>query len=231
LSTIWNKLIDCQNQIIDLLDSNANEYIEVGLGQFNRDNWVNRTWVNSHIRRAHIDVVDARDTKGLWMMHVCMFPITNNSGPIYGFDVIAGKNKITGAFHDFSETSGGIDHPMIQGFEESVRDYIPTKKRVLPEWASNIFTPWMISASNVSNEEEVDQIINIVLSNTRYYLEEIPKYSIYQDVLDIDYTKKMHNYYCTNQQMNPHTPAVMKSLGLPETDVEIFCRDLLFPKL
>ena len=62
-------------------------------------------------------------------------------------------------------------------------------------------------------------------------LEEIPKYSVYQDVLDIDYTKKMHNYYCTNQQMNPHTPAVMKSLGLPETDVEIFCRDLLFPKL
>lgn len=231
MSTIWNKLIDCQNQIIKLLDHNAAEYHEEKLAQFNQDNWINRTWVNQHIRRAHIDVVDARDSKGLWMMHVCMFPALSNDSPIYGFDVIAGKNKITGAFHDFSETSGSLDHPMIEGFQESVRDYTPTKKRELPEWASNIFTPWMISASNVSNEQEVDQIINIVLSNTQYYLEEIPKYSIYNKVSDIEYNKEMQNYYCTNQQMNPHTPAVMKSLGLPETDVEIFCRDLLFPKL
>ncbi len=231
MSLIWNKLVDCQNQIIKLLNDNAAEYHELELAKFNQDNWINRTWVNQHIRRAHVDVVDARDTKGLWMMHVCMFPSMDNNGPIYGFDVIAGKNKITGAFHDFSETSGGIDHPMIQGFQESVRDYTPTKERVLPEWASNIFTPWMISASNVSTTEEIDQIIDIVLSNTVYYLEEITKYSKYQDILDIEYNKKMHNYYCTNQQMNPHTPAVMKSLGLPENDVEIFCRDLLFPKL
>ena len=25
----------------------------------------------TNVRRAHIDVVDARATKGLWMMHVC----------------------------------------------------------------------------------------------------------------------------------------------------------------
>ena len=42
------------------------------------------------------DVVDARESKGLWMMHVCIFPNLDNNGPIYGFDVIAGKNKMTG---------------------------------------------------------------------------------------------------------------------------------------
>ena len=91
MSIIWNKLIDCQNQIIKLLDHNAAEYHEEKLAQFNQDNWINRTWVNQHIRRAHIDVVDARDSKGLWMMHVCMFPALSNDSPIYGFDVIAGS--------------------------------------------------------------------------------------------------------------------------------------------
>ena len=73
-----------------------------GLAHFNSDTWVNRVWRNDHVRRAHIDVVDARESKGLWMMHVCVFPVIQNDGPIYGFDVIAGKNKMTGAFHDFS---------------------------------------------------------------------------------------------------------------------------------
>jgi len=38
------------------------------------------------------------------------------------------------------------------------------------------------------------------------------------------------NWYCHNQQQNPHTPKVMKSLGLNEADVERFCTDMLFPK-
>ena len=39
---------------------------------FNNDLWINRVWENKDVRRAHIDVVDARETKGLWMMHVCV---------------------------------------------------------------------------------------------------------------------------------------------------------------
>jgi hypothetical protein len=39
------------------------------------------------------------------------------------------------------------------------------------------------------------------------------------------------NYYCENQQKNPHTPRTMKSLGLDEADVDKFCTDMLFPKL
>jgi hypothetical protein len=39
------------------------------------------------------------------------------------------------------------------------------------------------------------------------------------------------NYYCHNQQQNPHTPRTMKSLGLDEADVDKFCTDMLFPKI
>ena len=44
-------------------------------------------------------------------------------------------------------------------------------------------------------------------------------------------TIKAQNYYCSNQTQNPHTPRVMKSLGLNEQDVEKFCTDILFPKI
>ena len=46
-------------------------------------------WCSFDYRKE--DVVDARETKGLWMAHICLFPMLENGGPIYGFDVIAGK--------------------------------------------------------------------------------------------------------------------------------------------
>ena len=228
MSVIWDKLIECKDEIIDVFEEHAEEIEEPGLSAFNQpDNgWINRVWSNDSVRRAHIDVVDARESKGLWMMHVCCFPNLNNDAPIYGFDVIAGKNKMTGAFHDFSPSSA-FDHPMIDGYKESVEDFIPKKQRELPQWAKNIFTDKMLAAGNVK-EDEAGPIIDIALSNLRAWFDEVPQFNgqgLRDEVI------AAQNYYCHNQQQNPHTANVMKSLGLPEDDVEVFCRDMLFPKL
>jgi hypothetical protein len=230
MSVIWDKLISCKDEIIDIFDEHCGEVEEPGMGQFNQpDNgWINRVWANRDVRRAHIDVVDARESKGLWMMHVCCFPVLNNDGPIYGFDVIAGKNKMTGAFHDFSASSGGEDHPLVEWYEDAVKDFIPSKKRELPEWAQNIFTPSMIAAGNVSTEEEATAIVDLATANLRTYFDSIGEYT---GNANVDITKGAQNFYCHNQQQNPHTPKVMKSLGLNERDVELFCTDALFPKL
>ena len=229
VSTIWNKLIDCKDDIITIFEENATEIQEDGLDYFNRPDsgWINRVWANDNIRRAHIDVVDARDTKGLWMMHVCIFPTLDNPAPIYGFDVIAGKNKMTGAFHDFSPSSDP-DHPMIQGYYESVENFIPEKPRELPEWARNIFTGKMLAAGNVKTEEEATEIIKIALSNLHAYFQEVGET---KGEGAPDLVAACQNYYCENQQQNPHTPRTMKSLGLPEADVDRFCTDMLVPKL
>lgn len=229
MSIIWNKLIECQNEIIRTFDEYATEIQEEGLDAFNQpDNgWINRVWANDSVRRAHIDVVDARDSKGLWMMHVCIFPTLDNPAPIYGFDVIAGKNKMTGAFHDFSP-SADPDHDMIQGYFESVEHFVPEKQRELPEWARNIFTEKMLAAGNVKTEEEATEIIRIALDNLKAYFDEVGETKGEGDPILVQASQ---DYYCHNQQQNPHTPNVMKSLGLPEEDVEVFCRDMLFPKI
>ena len=227
MSVIWDRLIECKDEIIKIFDASATEYEEPGLDHFNNDLWVNRVWRNDDVRRAHIDVVDARDSKGLWMMHVCVFPVLNNPGPIYGFDVIAGKNKMTGAFHDFS-ASADLDNPMITGYKEAVADFIPKKQRQLPEWATNIFTDKMLAAGNVSTEEEAVAIIELAQNNLRAYFDEISEFT---GSGNVDLVTAAQNYYCHNQQQNPHTPRTMKSLGLDEADVDKFCTDMLFPKI
>ena len=227
MSVIWDRLIECKDEIINIFEERATEFDEPGLAHFNNDLWINRVWRNDDVRRAHIDVVDARESRGLWMMHVCVFPVLNNDAPIYGFDVIAGKNKMTGAFHDFSASST-FDHPMIDGYKEAVADFIPSKQRQLPEWATNIFTDKMLAAGNVSTEEEAVAIIELAQNNLRAYFDEVGEFTGYGNR---DEVTAAQNYYCHNQQQNPHTPRTMKSLGLDEEDVDRFCTDMLFPKI
>ena len=77
---IWDRLIKWKEETIDLLNKELTEYNEPGMDRFNRDDfgWVNRTWKNNYIRRAHVDVVDVRDSKKLWMNHLCLFPELTN---------------------------------------------------------------------------------------------------------------------------------------------------------
>jgi len=229
VSIIWNKLIACQNEIISTFQKHCEEIEEPGLDAFHQpDNgWINRVFSNQHVRRAHIDVVDARDTKGLWMMHVCVFPVLNNPSPIYGFDVIAGKNKITGAFHDFSPSAYGL-HPMLTDYFNSVKDFVPKKQRELPAWAKRIFTDKMLAAGNVNTDEEADQIISIATNNLHSYMENVGTYTGY---ISDNSAKVAQNHYCNNQKQNPHTPKVMKSLGLDEEMIDTFCKDMLFPNI
>ena len=222
---IWETLIKHSETLIRKFNFHLNEYYEDGMARFNNPNWVNRTWKNDFIRRAHIDIVDARETKKLWMMHVCLFPELNNAGPIFGWDIIAGEKKVTGAFHDFSPLFKK-DHPMIDMFGDLVENYIPSKKRELPDWALKIFSPHMIAAGNIQEEKELKELCFLVEENLAYYLDKIIDY---KDSGNKKGVIESQNYYCKHQQQNPHTPRVMQSLGLPEEDIKLFCSDNLFP--
>jgi phycocyanobilin:ferredoxin oxidoreductase len=224
---IWERLIKCKDEIVATLNVNCEEYIEEGMTRFNNADygWVNRTWKNKNIRRAHVDVVDVRHTKKLWMMHVCLFPELTNGGPIYGFDIIAGEKKVTGAFHDFSPLLKK-EHPLTRWFLEETKWFKPSKERELPDWAKAIFSGGMIAAGNVTEEKELNQICTLAVSNLNSYIDKIGDFN---GDSDRDEVIKAQNYYCEHQQKNPHTPRVMQSLGLPEDDIKVFCSDNLFP--
>jgi len=225
MSKVWDTLINIQHLLESNFGRTGTEIFEPGMDRFNQPGWINRVWTSDSYRRAHVDVVDARDTKGLWMMHCCIFPHTHNPAPIFGFDVIAGKNKMTGCFIDYSQT-GDPAHPMIQYFGEEVGRYEWIKKRELPEWAKRIFSPYMVAAGNVSDESELAQINSLANILINHYLETVSDTNN-----TVENTTEAQNYYCSNQKQNPHTPKVMASLGLDEEDVRVFIQECLFPEI
>lgn len=224
-SKVWDTLIDIQHLLEENFNRTGIEINEPGMERFNQPGWVNRVWTSFKYRRAHVDVVDARATKGLWMMHCCIFPHTHNPAPIYGFDVIAGKNKITGCFHDYSPTVNS-GHPMCRWFEDEVNKLEWRRERELPEWAQRIFSKSMVAAGNVQSDEELQQITDLAKTTISHYLETVDETN--NTVTDTTFEQ---NFYAQNQKQNPHTPRVMVSLGLSEEDVRVFIQECLFPEI
>ena len=225
MSKVWDTLIEVQHLLESSFNETGTEIFEPGMDRFNQPGWVNRVWTSDVYRRAHIDVVDARETRSLWMMHCCIFPHTHNPAPIWGFDVVAGKNKITGCFHDYS-AAGDKHHPMMDWFGDYVSNLEWRKVRELPDWAQRIFSPHMVAASNIQAEEELEQITQMARDTLEHYLSTVAETNnTHAD------TTEYQNYYAINQKQNPHTPRVMASLGLDEEDVRVFIQDCLFPEI
>ena len=84
-SRIWEMLEGQVTNIIATFDREGTEIFEPTMKKFNRpeEGWINRVWETPEARRCHIDVVDARDTKGLYMFHCCIFPHLNSLSLIH----------------------------------------------------------------------------------------------------------------------------------------------------
>lgn len=218
MSIIFERLIGASESFLHTL-SQRGEAVE----ENHSFDWPNYVFRSDLFRRAHLDVVDARDTKKLYMMHLCIFPHTNDTSPIYGFDLIAGPNKVTGAFHDFS-AGHDKNHPMMNWFGNRVKDLQWSKKRELPEWARNIFSDNMIAAGNINTTQELDTILSLATETLNYYLDNVGTFSV------VDSTEAQ-NWYCHNQRQNPHTPKVMQSLGFDSDTVDRFIKTCLFPSI
>ena len=77
----------------------------------------------------------------------------------------------------------------------------------------------MIAAGNVREEDELNKICTMAVSNLNNYIDKIRNHEGEAEMADVI---KAQNYYSEHQQKNPHTPRVMQSLGLPEEDIKLF---------
>ena len=153
-----------------------------------------------------------------------VFPHANDPSPIYGFDIVAGPNKVSGAFHDFS-AAGETNHSMLAWFADQTATLEWNKKRELPEWAKNIFSSSMVAIGAVG-EKELDEFVNLGLKTLDYYLENV---GLTQESL-ADY-HMAQNRYCRYQKQNPHTPRVLVTLGFTEQQAREFVEQTLFPEI
>lgn len=187
--------------------------------------WHNTLWSSLRYRRAHVEIVDKRESHGMYILHTTVFPHTNDPSPIFGFDAVCGKNKITGAFHDFS-ISGDPTSPMYLWFKARVNDLEWNKPRDLPEWAKQIFSPAMVAAGNLREESEIKQLCDLAKTTLDFYLKNVG----FEQQSGFDY-HLAQNRYCYYQKQNPQVVRSMVAMGVEEAKIRRFVNEVLFPEI
>jgi hypothetical protein len=221
MSLVWDKIEALAKHLEQEFDRTGTP-IEGTLG--NDYEWHNQLWTSDRYRRAHLEVVDHRESHKLYIVHCTVFPHFNDPSPIWGFDAVCGKNKITGAFHDFSH-AGDPTSPMYLWFKAQVNELEWNKPRELPEWAQMIFSPAMVAAGNLQEIDEIDQLCDTAKTTLDFYLKTVGMDQ--QDVADFHMAQ---NKYCYWQKQNPHVVRSMVSMGIDETKMKRFVHEVLFPE-
>jgi hypothetical protein len=218
---VWDKIEELAQKFEQLFNSTG-ESLEGNLDH--EYNWHNVLWTSPRYRRAHVEVVDKRDTHKIFILHTTVFPHFNDPSPIFGFDAVCGPNKITGAFHDFSN-GGEPWHPMYLWFKARVNNLEWNKPRELPEWAKQIFSPAMIAAGNLQDDREIEQLCNTAIENLNFYLKNVG--------LSQESGADFHmaqNRYCHYQKQNPQVVRSMVAMGIAEPIITKFVDQILFPE-
>lgn len=186
-------------------------------------NHINKVYRSDKVDLAHISVIDMRAEKKMWMMHVACFAKPNFPMPIYGFDVIVGKNKVTGCFHDMSPT---IPELLVstaeQEFKQIVAPFIPKRERELPPWAKEIFSNSMVVAGATNEISEIKNLCFMGRENLSSWFSELDeKQENHLPNIAQSYNDALSKY-CYNQLQNTNSKNVMVSLGLEEDYVNNF---------
>jgi hypothetical protein len=217
--TAYEKSIACSKEVIDLFRETG-ELVPHGASSFP---WEDHSFTSARYRRAHISIVDAREHNKLWFMHVCVFPHTNDNSPIFGFDIVAGPSRVSGAFLDLSN-AGNPNHYLMKSFDRRVTSMDWKKERQLPDWAKPIFSPAMVALGSVE-DDELDTFIKLGLDTLYMYLAEVGN----TQESGMDYSGAQ-NFYCKQQKLNPHTPRIIASI-VGDEKAKQFSNEILFPEI
>lgn len=219
-SDFWDR-IEALASIIQYKFSSTGTEIAEDLSDYD---WQNYIYTGGNYRRAHLQIIDRRDTHRVYIVHATVFPHYNDPSPIFGFDIIAGAGKITGAFLDYS-SAGDPDHGMIQWFHKHVANYVWDRVRVLPDWAKAIFSSNMLAVGNIRDRQELGDFCALSRQSLDYYLKNIGKTE--QSGFDFHMAQ---NRYCRYQKQNPHVVRSMVSMGVPEPQIRYFVDKVMFPE-
>jgi len=220
MNIIEDKLLPLGNEITaKLLKFGA----PITMQDYNNEWWTNKVFSAWGFRKASLQILN-RGT--VYVLHLSIFPHTDDTAPIFGFDIVATPNKITAAFCDFSITTDP-KHPLVTWFENQVKDVTWKKERELPDWGKQIFSDNMIAATAVNTEEEVNKVINIGLKSLDHYIECVGNNS---DDFNIESVIKAQDKYCYYQKQNTFPVKMLVSYGLTEEKAKEYFDKYLYPE-
>ena len=226
---IWDQLNDYASYISDRFDEKFTRYDNPKYTEdMHFPGWTDTFWESNVISKAHLKTIVPNDGKGLWLMHINVFPKQGIELPILGFDIVAGPKKITGSFMDYSPLHG-FPHPYNEYMEMRVKNLDWNKPRELPEWAQEIFSSNMIAVGNINTDDELEQFIEVTKDLLNHYLDNIDG-NAFGSFLGRD-TAPLLNKYCSNQKLNPHLHRSILAMGISEKDKDRYVNEVLFEEI
>lgn len=227
-SPIWDKLRVFAEEVESIFDKHMTRFDNPKSTQ-TFEGWSDKFWTSDTIRKCHLKIIEPTpENPKLWLLHINVFPKSEINIPILGFDIVAGPNKISGSFFDFSPVEKqDVIHPYISYFQGLTSDLSWKKPRELPEWALEIFSPHIVAAGNITSDEEIDQFTQIGLSAVDFYMHGINDERYYTDK---SFTSE-HNKYCANQKLNVQLHRSILSMGISEEAKNEYVNNVLFEEV
>lgn len=224
MSVLWDRLNNYASYIHGEFDKHFERWDNDAYTEdMHWPGWTDTFWHSDEVYKAHLKTIVPEDGKGLWLMHVNIFPEIGYELPILGFDIVAGPKKITGSFMDYSPLHGR-PHPYHDFMERKVQGLTWNKQRELPTWAKEIFSENMIAVGNINTEEELEQFIEVTSELLDHYLDNLEENAFLSD----RDTKPILNKYCINQKMNPHLHRSIEAMGISKADKNRYVDNILF---
>jgi hypothetical protein len=114
--------------------------------------WYNDFFINPSVRYGHLEYFRSNNGK-IEVLHSTFFPSYFKNLPIYGFDVIALNNIVTGIFCDFTNCLD--ENPFLTKSLKEIKNKYKDYERKLPEWANFFSKDFICIAPKDLNKEEL----------------------------------------------------------------------------
>ena len=79
MTVVWDKVSKLAADITEKFNATG-EAVEGSLED--HYGWHNNLWTSNRYRRAHVEIVDFRETYNIYILHVTVFPHFNDPSPI-----------------------------------------------------------------------------------------------------------------------------------------------------
>jgi phycocyanobilin:ferredoxin oxidoreductase len=217
------KLHDSHKEIADRYYQNIKYHSEIE----NNDDivWENDFYFNPSIRYGHLEYFKSINGK-IEVLHCTFFPSYFKNIPIYGFDVIALNNIVTGIFCDFTNC---IDERSIltTKLKEIKQKYIQNHRQ-LPEWA-NFFSENFISINTKElDQEDLIKTFSDLFMEYVMFVEHENLNGLYLNSDEVKKSISIQNNYSFNQRKNDKTYKAL-STYIGANKARGFIDNILFP--
>jgi hypothetical protein len=227
-SELFDKLRDLSVELRNLFSRSMTPY-DNPKHTADLEGWSDWFWQSDTIRKAHLKTIEPVGKNKMWLMHINIFPRFNVDLPIFGLDIVANPNKISGCFCDYSPTTDTPHHPYMYKFQNEIRDLTWTRAREMPDWAQEIFSKDIVGAGSIREGEETDQLCQMAFDLASFYCLEMNN-PMYQKTFSLD-TREAQNKYCRNQKMNKMLHSSIRAMGISEERKNQYVDNVLFEEI